>query len=219
MRIHGLGWARLHRDTAVRGLLFIAIIGSLSLGYVHCGATTQLGTVEPKDICNCLPIEPDIADYRHLAKHVSLPSVPPQEITVTDVLGWDQNLPVLPPDTPRSGRELQLFHVANAYLQNASVNSGDCDVHLEISQTPDRNAPRVVVETPVDSEYCSARQAIQSQLAKHGFQLDAQHGGELPQAIPAQVTGLAFEDFEHNRGSAQVATLWELHPAIVSLLQ
>jgi hypothetical protein len=42
-------------------------------------------------------------------------------------------------------------------------------------------APRVVVETPVDSEYCSARQSLQSQLKKHGFQL---------------------EDFEHGRGSA-----------------
>jgi hypothetical protein len=28
---------------------------------------------------------------------------------------------------------------------------------------------------------------------------------------------MAFEDFEHNRGSAQVATLWELHPAIVTI--
>ncbi len=216
---HGLVWARQHRSAAVRGLLLAAIISLLSLGYIHCGATSQLGTVEPKDICNCLPVEPDIADYRHLAKHVALPNLTPQEITVTDILSWDQNLPILPPDAPRSGRELQLFHVANAYLQNASVNSGDCDVHLEISQTADRNAPRVVVETPVDSEYCNARRAIQTQLAKHGFTLDATHGGDLAQAIPVEVTGMAFEDFEHNRGSVQVATLWELHPAIVNLLQ
>lgn len=204
---------------AAQGLLLVVIAASLAIGYVHCGATSQLGQVEPKDICNCVSIAPDISDYRHLAKHVPLPSVTPQEITVADILAWDQGLPVLPPDAPRSGRELQLFHVANAYLQNASVNSGDCDVHLEISQTADRNAPRVVVETPVDSEYCSARRAIQSQLAKHGFTLDATHGGDLPQAIPVEVTGLAFEDFEHNRGSAQVATLWELHPATVNLLQ
>lgn len=219
MRFHGRGWASRYRSAAVRALLLVAVTALLCLGYVHCGANSQLGVVEPNDICNCLPIEPDIADYRHLAKHVPLPTVTPQEVSVTDILSWDHGLPVLPPDAPRSGRELQLFHVANVYLQNASVNSGDCDVHLEISQTPDRNAPRVVVETPVDTEYCSARQAIQSQLAKHGFRLDATHGGDLPQAIPAQVTGMAFEDFEHNRGSAQVATLWELHPAIVTLLQ
>jgi hypothetical protein len=55
-------------------------------------------------------------------------------------------------------------------------------------------------------------------LLQRGFQLDAQHGGELPQSIRVEVIGLAFEDFEHNRGSAQVATVWELHPAIVNPL-
>jgi hypothetical protein len=28
---------------------------------------------------------------------------------------------------------------------------------------------------------------------------------------------MAFEDFDHSRGSAQVATIWELHPAIVTI--
>jgi len=116
------------------------------------------------------------------------------------------------PDAPRTGRELQVFHVALSFLQNVHVNGEDRDVDLEISQTADRNAPRVIVETPVDSEFCSARKNIQSQLAQHGFRLDVEHGGELPQALPAEVLGMAFEDFEHNRGSGQVTTLWELHP-------
>ncbi|HKR83058.1 MAG TPA: hypothetical protein VJS37_02720 [Terriglobales bacterium] len=184
----------------------------------YCGNGSKLGTVEPQDLCNCLPIEPDIADYRHLAKHVPIPNVTAQEITVDVILGWPQDL-ALPPDSPRTGRELQVFHVAQAFVQNASVNSGDCDIHLEISQTSDKNAPRVVVETPFDSEYCTARHSIQSQLSRHGFRLDAQHGGELPQAIPAEVLGMAFEDFEHDRGTGQIATVWELHPATVNLLQ
>lgn len=173
-----------------------------------------------KDICNCLPYEPDIADYRHAAKHVPLPNATPVEITVQTILSWRQT-PVLPPTMPRFGRELTLFHVAHAFLQNASVNLADCDVHLEISATADPRAPRVIVETPVDSEYCSARRNIQKQLAQHGFTLDDTHGGDLPQALPAEVTGLAFEDFEHpqNRGTAEVATLWELHPAIVTITQ
>jgi hypothetical protein len=173
-----------------------------------------------KDICNCLPYEPDIADYRHNAKHVPLPNVTPVEITVQTILSWPQT-PFLPPTTPRFGRELTLFHVAHAFLQNASINTADCDIHMEISATAERTAPRVVIETPVDSEYCSARKNIQSQLKAHGFTLDNTHGGELPQALPAEVTGLAFEDFEHpqNRGSAEVATLWELHPAMVTLTQ
>jgi hypothetical protein len=56
----------------------------------------------------------------------------------------------------------------------------------------------IVVESPVDSEYCSARQNLQAQLAKHGVKLDPTHGGELPNALPADVVGLAFLDFDHN---------------------
>jgi hypothetical protein len=206
------------KEILVRNSLLLGLLALLAVSHVDCVGTSELGTVEPQDLCNCLPIEPDIADYRHVAKHVSLPNVPAEEITVDTILSWPQGLPVLPADAPRTGRELQLFHIADAFLQNASVNSGDCDVHMEISQTADKAGPRVVVETPVDSEYCSARKAIQSQLSDHGFRLDAQHGGELPDALPAEVLGMAFEDFEHDRGSPQIATLWELHPATVKLL-
>ena len=187
-------------------LLLIMVIQS-------CGVTNK---VLSPDICSCLPLEPDALDYRHAAKHVPLPSGTPQEIDVNTILTWAQT-PVLPPDQPRTGRELQLMHIATAYLENASLNTGDCDIHLEISQTPDKNAPRVVVETPVDSEYCAARQNLQKQLKQQGFQLDAQHGGELPQPLRVNALGLPFEDFEHGRGSPEVATLWEIHPAIVNL--
>ena len=133
------------------------------------------------------------------------------------MLSWTQDA-FVDPAAPRTGRELQVFHIASGFLQEASVNGADCDVHFEISQTADKSASRVIVETPVDSEYCTARQSAQSQLAKHGFKLDSQHGGELPQGLPVEVLGMAFEDFDHNRGSAQVATIWELHPATVNLL-
>lgn len=168
----------------------------------------------PEDLCKCVPLEPDVADYRHAAKHVPIADFVAQEVSVDDILAWPQDL-VIPPDAPRMGRELEVFHIANAFLQNASVNAVDCDVSMEISQTADKTSPRMIVETPVDSEYCSARQDLQAQLKQHGFQLDSQHGGELPQALPIDVVGMAFEDFEHNRGA--VATLWEIHPAIVTL--
>jgi hypothetical protein len=171
----------------------------------------------PEDLCKCLPIEPDILDFRHLAKHTPIPEIAAQEIGVNSILSWTQDAFVAP-DAPRTGRELQVFHVANAFLQEASVNAADCDVHFEISETADKNSSRVIVETPVDSEFCSARQNAQSQLAKHGFKLDSQNGGELPKALPVEVLGMAFEDFDHNRGSAHVATIWELHPAIVKVL-
>lgn len=169
----------------------------------------------PKDLCKCLPIEPDIADYRHLAKHVPISNIGAQEVSVAIIQTWSQDPIPVPPDAPRTGRELEVFHIATAYLQNASVNALDCDVSMEISHTADKGAPRMIVETPVDSEYCTARQNLQAQLKRHGFLLDSQHGGELPQSLPVDVVGMAFEDFEHDRG--HVATLWELHPAIVTL--
>jgi hypothetical protein len=187
----------------------------LALVIVSCSGQ-DFGVLQPtpKDLCKCLPIEPDIADYRHLAKHVPIPNIAAQEVSVEIILAWPQD-PVIPPDAPRTGREQEVFHIATAYLQNASVNALDCDVSMEISHTADKSALRMIVETPVDSEYCSARQNLQAQLKQHGFLLDSQHGGELPQALPIDVLGMAFEDFEHNRG--HVATLWELHPAIVNL--
>jgi hypothetical protein len=196
---------------AVETLFLFLIVGLLAAGYVHCGGS------QDQDLCSCSPDEPDSADFRHLAKHIPLPNVPAQEIDVDTILSWPQGA-ALPPDAPRTGRELQLFHIAQAFVQNAHVNRGDCDIHVELSQIPDKTAPRVIVEIPVDSEYCSARKSLQSELSQHGFRLDAEHGGELPQPLPAEVLGMAFEDREHNRGSPQVATLWELHPATLKLL-
>jgi hypothetical protein len=179
--------------------------------WVACGTQGRVN-----DICGCLAVEPDAADYRHNAKHVAIPSGTPQEIDVSTILAWPQDL-ALPIDQPRTGRELQLVHISQAFLENASVNPGDCDVHMEISQVASKTAPRVVIETPIDSEYCSARRTLQSELKQHGFQLDIQHGGDLSQPLPVSVVGLPFEDFEHGRGSPQVSTVWEIHPAIVTL--
>jgi hypothetical protein len=192
----------------------LTLLAFLSVG---CnGNTYGILQPNPEDLCKCLPIEPDILDFRHLAKHVPIPTIAAQEVGIDTILSWTQDAFVAP-DAPRTGRELRVFHVTAAFLQEASVNAADCDVHFELSMTADKGAPRVVVETPVDSEFCSARQNAQSQLAKHAFKLDSQHGGELPVALPVDVLGMAFEDFDHNRGSVHVATIWELHPAIVTI--
>lgn len=138
-----------------------------------------------------------------------------QEIKVKDILSW--SIPPAPARTaPRSGRELQLFHIAVAYLQNVFMNPGDCDIHFEISDTPEATAARVIVETPIGASYCSARANITSQLATHGIILPM--GSDAKPPLLVQVTGLAFQDFHHHRGSQFVGTDWELHPAILSLV-
>ena len=187
--------------------------GALLLALVNVSCNT-LNHIE--NVCNCVPLLPDISDYRHNAKHVPIPSFPPPvAVTFGDILGWPTD-PVLPPDQPRFGRELQPVQLAQVFLVNASENPGDCDIHLEIAAVADKTAPRVIIETPVDGEYCSSRQSIQTSLAQRGFKLDTSHGGDLATPLAIGVTGLPFEDFEHDRGGRQIATLWEIHPAIVT---
>ena len=192
---------------------FLLLIGIAVLGLTFsCGGS---------DICHCTPAASASQDFRHAEKHVPLPSGTPTETSVAQILGW-----ALGPDptntTPRTGRELTLYHISGAFLQNARLIDFDCDVHLEISDTSSKAAPRVIVETPIDSDYCSSRQHLQDALSRHHFKLrfisnQAVSQAELPLALPVSVLGLAFRDFEHNRGSQEVGTPWELHPAEVTV--
>jgi hypothetical protein len=198
-----------------RTLRFSSVLGLvLSLSLIQsCGQT--------HDICTCTPTEPASQDFRHGEKHVPLPNLTPTETTVGEMLTWPLG-PDPGNDTPRGGRELVLYHIANAYLENARLISFDCDIHLEISNVPDKTAPRVIVETPIDSEYCANRRALETALAQQRFQLQyvdqsAISQAELPKPLPVSVLGLGFRDFEHNRGTPEVATTWELHPAQVTV--
>lgn len=155
-------------------------------------------------------------DYRTAAKHILLPSQTATEITVSDLL----NFPLIDPqpafDAPRTGREQNLYHISTAFVQFVRLMGNDCDVHVEISDTPDKNAPRAIVETPSDGSYCAARLNLMLPLNKRGIIID-NDGQEVNPPLAAQVVGLAFQDRPHDRGTSLVATLWELHPAIVTL--
>jgi hypothetical protein len=195
--------------TGSKGTALLKFIAVLTLVSIGCGSS---------DVCNCTPSVSASRDYRHQEKHVPLPALNAQEIDVNTILSWKQD-PNLPTTQPRTGRELQLFHIATAYLQSARLMKNDCDIHLEISESASKNAPRVIVETPVDAEYCPARRTIQSELAQHNFKLSTSPASELPAPLKIDVLGTAFEDFEHQRGSAQVGTVWELHPAVVRVTE
>lgn len=172
-------------------------------------------------VCHCHPSAPDSQDFRHAEKHIPLPDSVPKETSVAQILAWPPG-PDPHNDTPRTGRELTLYHVASAFLQNARLISFDCDVHLEVSDTPNKNSPRVIVETPIDHEYCDNRGKLQDALLQHHFRLryianDDVRKSELKQPLPVSIVGLAFRDFEHKRGSPEVTTFWELHPAEVTI--
>lgn len=200
-----------HRRIAARVARY-----SLAVLLLSCGGKDQ----HPLDVCNCTPTAPDSEDFRHDEKHVPVPNGTPQNITVATMLTWPQT-PVPASDAPRSGRELQLFHIGNAFVQRTFEVLSDCDIHLEISDVADKGAARAIVEIPHDAEFCQTRQSFQAQLAAHNVVIGTnQDLGEIDPAIPIDVTGLAFEDEPHaTRGSALVKTIWELHPAIVKITQ
>src|SRR5258707_10404473 len=108
--------------SGARWLIRFSLVGGVVLYFVctlSCGGV-NFGEVQPQDLCKCVPLEPPIADFRHYQKHVPIPNMTPIETTVDTILGWTQDVIVLP-DAPRTGRELQVFHVAQAFLQNVSV--------------------------------------------------------------------------------------------------
>ena len=172
-------------------------------------------------LCACKPthITPD--DWRIEFKNGSLPQTQPTEISVAGMLAWPQG-PEPGSRSPRSGRELTLFHVPKAYLQAVFLRKGDCDLHIEVSDQPDKNAPRMIIETPGRTEYCPARTGMYSDLQKRGITV-TDLAQEIAQPVPVEITGVAFRDESHPfwfaRGSQKVSTLWELHPAIVKVLQ
>jgi len=173
-----------------------------------------------KILCACKPthITPD--DWRIEFKNGSLPHTEATEISIASMLAWPQG-PEPGPRTPRSGRELTLFHVPRAYLQAVFLRKGDCDLHMEVSEPRDKDAPRMIIETPGGLEYCPARTGVYSDLQKRGIAI-TDLAQEIDQPIPVEITGIAFRDESHPfwfaRGSEKVSTLWELHPAIVKVL-
>lgn len=189
--------------------------GLLLAGFLFsCGGGSSEKTV---DLCACVPSASDSLDHRHAGKHVPLPNGTPQEISVSTILSWPVDRSLLAANAPRAGREIQLFHIGHAFLQRVKLEGFDCDVHFEISGDASKTAPRVIVELPVDSEYCEWRRLIQKQLAAKGISISTTPQ-ELSSPIPVDVRGLAFEDDPHaTRGTKFVATIWEIHPAIVQL--
>jgi len=198
-------------------VMWFVVAGLLLSCGGHQGIRPQ-SVPEQLDVCNCTPAGPASADFRHNQKHVPLPNSPAQEITVATMLTWPQT-PVPGPDAARTGRELQMFHIARAFVQLSYEVQSDCDIHMEISDSADKTAARVIVETPADGEYCTARRSFQAQMAAQGFTLGTLFtAAEVPQPVPVDVLGLAFLDDPHSgRGSAQVQTIWEIHPANVKI--
>src|SRR6478736_6097576 len=98
-----------HKFKKYEQICLTGIVMLAALAAVSCNGQ-DFGFLQPtpKDLCKCLPIEPDIADYRHLAKHVPIPNIAAQEVSVEIILTWSQD-PVIPPTRHELGANLRFF--------------------------------------------------------------------------------------------------------------
>ena len=203
----------------------LALLISTLLFSNACNDPARPGKKQGKPIdatllCNCKPAHITKDDWRIEFKNGSLPQGEPSEITVAAILAWPDG-PEPGPRTARSARELTLYRVRKAYLQSVFLRRSDCDLHLEVSEEPAKNAHRIIVETPGTSDYCPARSNMAADLQRQGITLTSLNQ-ELSQPLTVEIVGVPFRDQAHPvwfaRGSDQVTSLWELHPAIVKVL-
>jgi hypothetical protein len=175
--------------------------------------------IEANLLCSCRPTHITKDDWRIEFKNGSLPQGPQQEVTIAAILQWRQG-PEPGARTPRSGLELTRCYVQKAYLQSLFLRKSDCDLHMEVSEEPGKNAPRMIIETPGTSEYCEARSNMFEALRRKGITL-SDLNQELSPPLSVEITGVPFRDQAHPvwfaRGSEKVVTLWELHPAIAKI--
>lgn len=129
-------------------------------------------------------------------------------------------------DAPLDPRELQVVTLKGD-LWRVNVEANDCDFHLEISGIGGgKGDDRIIVEIPQGPNFVAARNALLQALKVNGVKLKAQT--PLAQPIPVQVLGFSFYDAwhfssnnpqrGHGHGSAQVASLWEIHPVFAIIL-
>ena len=201
------------------GSLIAAVLLSASCSDPARPGKKQGKAIDTALLCSCKPTHITKDDWRIEFKNGSLPEGPPQEVTIAAALQWPQG-PEPAARTPRSGRESTLFHVPKAYLQSVFLRKSDCDLHMEVSEQPEKNASRMIIETPGTSSYCEARTGMFEALRRNGITL-TEVNQELSRPLAVEITGVPFRDQAHPvwfaRGSAQVVTLWELHPAILKI--
>ena len=170
-------------------------------------------------LCGCKPTHITKDDWRIEFKNDSLPDQPAKDLSIAGILAWPEGREP-GARTPRSASEQILYRVQKAYLQSVFLRRSDCDLHMEVSETPEKNAPRVIIETPGNAQYCEARSTLYSGLRERGITV-ADLNQELTKPLLVEIIGVPFRDESHpvwfSRGSDKVATLWELHPAIVKL--
>jgi hypothetical protein len=144
----------------------------------------------------------------------------PPVAAVRDVVSW--SVPVTAAkraNVPVDPRELQVYQVT-AYVRLAKLSPDDCDLHVQLADSPDGDGDQVIVEIPPNQT--AARAALERAIGQHITTKPLTFDGDDAPRIT--VLGFAFLDLAHankidhwtkkghGHGTEKVATLWELHP-------
>lgn len=143
-------------------------------------------------------------------------SVTTQAMTVADVIAED--IPTVSglPDTEIPTSDEQTVFAVTGFVMLAKRAPDDCDIHMEIADTPSTTAPRIIVEIP------PTLPDVQTQLIT---MLALKKGTKTftnTTAPQLHFQGYGFFDLSHRvksgakkghaHGSVHVATLLEIHP-------
>ncbi len=174
---------------------------------------------------------PDCGDehhYRWLQKTTTSGfAAPSASASVSDVLAWTglsfHGHTLSSWCIPRTAKEQEVKTVEGwvRRIKPQTPPSGDGDVHIEITQTPDENAADcIVVEIPPESlspQFATARSDLASLLGLGSLSDNTFDPGTKR----LKFTGLAFFDgwhltgslpVDHGRCNSTVGAAWELHP-------
>lgn len=176
----------------------------------------------------CKPTTPIGSQQRTKLKHRAPVTTTPANTSVTQVIGW--SLPGTLGETavkrsvdPIDPHEQKVFTLRGD-IWIAKTEGNDCDYHVELSAPGGSvDAPRIIVEIPQERK--AVRAALIKALKDAGQgDLGSHKTVTINKSVPVTVTGFGFIDGYHwskknpktgnNHGSANVATLWELHPVI-----
>lgn len=177
----------------------------------------------------CRPSIPVARQHRPLMRRRTPSLDPPVLTNVAQVARWQppvdaDNPQVHDRDDPIDERETQGYTLTGS-LQRVTLESDDCDLHMELSAPgAPASAPRVVAEIPSNPMFQTARDAVLRALPA-SVHLTPGHSVDLPTPIVLTVTGFALYDTARadranpratTHETAQVATLWGFHPVWVA---
>ena len=139
----------------------------------------------------------------------------------------DKNVPTQVPAT-KPIPKLETRTVKLGFLMAAKLDP-DNDIHAEVAGSKNWNDPHLIVEVPPGQEYCAARKALWTLVAKElpANSTSVIHVMQSPS--PVTVTGYVFLDTAHGKtnfcktsggrgvrrqGVQKVQGLWEIHPVL-----